>query len=263
MRIVHLSDIHIGKSANHKSFAAIVNWLISKKNTHRSKVVVITGDIVDDGVLWQYKEAKKQVEKLRTNDFAVLCCPGNHDYGPAGIIEDNYCIGYFKKYISGDIDYPHCEIIDGHAFVLLDSMYEEMKETEMWGAQGKLGKDQLRNLDKLLDDLEDDSADTKVIIALHHHPFYYDYFLKLRDDELFKQVITIEEDGTSRANCLLFGHKHVEKRFNKPPSNSKEKKYGIDVIFASGATTERDNKGKMVIPVINLDTNKIVRHKVS
>jgi len=263
MRIVHLSDIHIGKSRNHKNFATIVDWLIHKKTTHRSRLVVITGDIVDDGILWEYKEAEKQLNKLRESGFTVLGCPGNHDYGPFGIIENNTCIGYFKKYISGDVDYPHCEIVDGHAFVLLDSMYEEMKETELWGAQGKLGEDQLRNLDKLLDDLEDDSAAAKVIIALHHHPFYYNYFLKLRDDELFKKVITIEADGTSRANCLLFGHKHVEKRFNKPPNDNKEEKYGIDVIYASGATTERDNKGKMVVPVINLDTNKIVRHKVA
>lgn len=262
MKIIHLSDIHIGKSNNHERFASIVKWTLEKKTTHKSKAVVITGDIVDDGALWQYKEAKNQIDKLRDGGLVVLCVPGNHDYGPNGIIENNECIGYFKKYISKGVDYPHCEVINGHAFVLLDSMFEEMKETELWGAQGKLGKNQLRNLDKLLDDLEDGSSETKVIIALHHHPFYYNYFLKLRDDDLFKKVITREESGTSRANCVMFGHKHVEKRFNES-SDSKEQKYGIDVIFASGSSTERHSNGKMVVPVIDLNKNTVTKHKIA
>lgn len=257
MKIIHLSDIHIGKSNNHKRFVSIVDWILEKKSTHKSKVVIITGDIVDDGALWQYKEAKKQIDRLRNDDITVLCTPGNHDYGTNGIIENRKCIKYFKKYLSGDIDYPHYELIENHAFVLLDSMLEEMKEIEFWGAQGKLGQDQLRNLDNLLNELEDNSSETKVIIALHHHPFYYDYFLKLRDDELFKKVITREKYGTSRANCVIFGHKHVEKRFN-----DKEEKYGIDVVFASGSTTERHSNGKMSISVIDLNTNKIIRHQI-
>ena len=262
MNIIHLSDIHIGKSGNHNRFSSIVEWLLTKETTHKSKVIIITGDVVDDGALWQYKEAKKQIDRLKDGGFHVFCTPGNHDYGPNGIIENNECIGYFKKYISGDVDYPHCEMVNKHAFVLLDSMLEEMKETEFWGAQGKLGQDQLRNLDKLLDDLEDASSETKVIIAMHHHPFYYNYFLKLRDDELFKKVITREANGTSRSNCVMFGHKHAEKRFNDP-EDSKEEKYGIDVIFASGSTTERHSDGKMVVPVIDLNNKKVIRHKVA
>ena len=101
-----------------------------------------------------------------------------------------------------------------------------------------------------------------MIIAMHHHPFYYNYFLKLRDDDLFKKVITREVEGTSRANCVMFGHKHVEKRFNDP-GDSKEEKYGIDVILSSGSTTERHSNGKMVVPVIDLNNNKVIRHKIA
>jgi len=262
MRIIHLSDIHIGKSNNSERFASIVDWILTRKSTHKSKVVVITGDIVDDGELWQYKEAKKYIDKLRNDNLRVLCSPGNHDYGRNGILENDECIGYFRRYISENTDYPHCERIGEHAFIMLDSMLEEMRKTELWGAQGELGKSQLRELDKLLDELEDESSNTKVVIAMHHHPFYHSYFLKLRDDELFKKVITREEDGTSRANCIMFGHKHVEKRFNQQ-RQSKEEKYGIDVIFCSGSSTERHSNGKMTIPVINLKKNKIIKYQVS
>jgi 3',5'-cyclic AMP phosphodiesterase CpdA len=259
LKIIHLSDIHIGKSKNHKRFSSIVEWILNNKAIH--KAIVITGDIVDDGALWQYKVAKTHIDRLRDGDMSVFCVPGNHDYGKNGIFENMECIGYFKKYISRDVDYPHCEMIENHAFVLLDSMLEEMKETEFLGAQGKLGEDQLRNLDKLLDDIEDSSRETKVIVTLHHHTFYYNYFLKLRDDDLFKKVITREKDGTSRINCVMFGHKHVENRFNDL-NDSKEEKYGIDVVFASGSTTERHSSGKMVVPVIDLSKNEIAKYEI-
>lgn len=262
MRFIHLSDIHIGKSKNHEKFSTITQWLLTKTTTHKAKVVLITGDIVDDGALWQYKEAEKQITKLVDGGFKVLCIPGNHDYGPNGIIENNECIGYFRKYLSGDVDYPHCEVIDDYAFVLLDSMLEEMRETEFWGAQGKLGENQLRNLDRVLDEIKNNSPEKKVVIAMHHHPFYYNYFLKLRDDELFKKVITNEVEETSRVNCLVFGHKHVEKRFNDPKDN-KEEKYHIDLIFASGSSTERHSNGKMLIPNIDLSKSKIIHHQIT
>ena len=54
MKIIHLSDVHIGKSNNKKRFDSIVNWIIDNKDGHGAKVVVLTGDIVDDGSLGQY-----------------------------------------------------------------------------------------------------------------------------------------------------------------------------------------------------------------
>ena len=127
--------------------------------------------------------------------------------------------------------------------------------------QGELGKLQLSELDRILNDTEENAPGKKVIIALHHHPFYYDYFLKLRDDDLFKKVIMNENMENSRINCLLFGHKHLEKRFSG--EDSKESKYNIDIIFASGSTTERDNNGKLVIPIIDLENNSVTRESIS
>lgn len=246
MKIIHLSDIHIGQSNNCKKFKTIVEWLINKKTWFINCIVVITGDIVDDGVLWQYRQAGTLINQLRNAGFVVLCCPGNHDYGENGIIESRKCINYFKKYISNGIDYPHCEILDSHAIILLDSMMGEMEEIDFWGAQGKLGEDQLRNLDQILNEISDNH---KVVLALHHHPFYYSYFLKLRDSFLLKKIIV------SRVNCVLFGHKHVEERLY--PSMD------IDMVHAAGSIVERGYDGKMTIPVIDLNQNSIKHYSVS
>jgi hypothetical protein len=62
-------------------------------------------------------------------------------------------------------------------------------------------------------------------------------------------------------NGLLFGHKHIENRFNDPEEN-KEELFGIDLIYASGQTVERDQEGKMVIPVINVEEKTIKRYLI-
>jgi hypothetical protein len=59
----------------------------------------------------------------------------------------------------------------------------------------------------------------------------------------------------------LFGHKHLDHRFNDPDDN-KEELYGIDIIYASGQTVERDAEGKMTLPVIDLEENAIYRYKI-
>jgi len=252
LNVIHLSDLHIGKGKNHTIFKIIRDWLVERKDMHQSFVVIITGDCVDDGELWQYKTFRYHIDHLISNGFTVLCCPGNHDYGSMGIIENNDCIRHFRKYVSTNADYPHVTIINNTVFIMLDSMMEEMRHSEFIGAQGELGKRQLNMLNYYLDDIEDNHPDEKVIIAMHHHPFYYDYFLKLRDDDLFKKVIFNKDSGEPRVDCLLFGHKHSEQRFS-----IKERKFNIGVIYASGSTVERNEDGDLVVPVINLENNTI------
>lgn len=255
MRIVHLSDLHIGKSKNKKRVARIFNWLKNNRNKHRAEVVVITGDIVDDGELWQYQDAGGLIDELR-KDFRVLCAPGNHDYGKDGFTEDRKSMNRFKRILTGDIEFPHLErVSDDLAVILLDSMEEEMGTFDPLGAQGSLGPDQIRNLDKMLCDLHEDPLNPKVVVALHHHPFFYNHFLKLRDDVALKDVVGRRVDGRPRVDALLFGHKHVIKRFNDP-DNNKEALHNIQVIFAAGSSVEEE-EGKMHIPIIDLSTGKI------
>jgi len=258
MRILHLSDLHIGKGKNHTTLKTIRDWLIDNKDIHKSSVIVITGDITDDGELWQYKCARYHLDRLEVKGFRILPCPGNHDYSAIGLIENNDCIRSFKKYISQGADYPHVEIIDDCAFIMLDSMMEEMKHDDFIGAQGELGKQQLNNLNYHLDDIEQNHPEYKVVLCLHHHPFFTSsYFMKLRDADAFKDVIMDKDSGDSRVDCLLFGHKHDEKRLAK-----KEKEYNASVIYASGSTVERNEEGKLIIPVIDLDTKSVERYLI-
>lgn len=259
MKIIHLSDLHIGKSDNMDKCNRIADWILDNHETHQSELVIISGDLVDDGQSWQFEQARDFITRLRGKGFTVLVAPGNHDYGPDGYRESKTSQQDFCKLITGIKEYPAVYLIEGQAIILLDSMAEEIKNVDIWGAQGFLGKTQLQKLDRILDELAENSAVENIVLTMHHHPFDYLFYHGLRDDADLKGVIARRRDSPPRVNVLLFGHKHLEKRFNDPEDN-KEDLFGIDMIYASGQTVERKSDGKMVIPVIDLKDKTIDRY---
>lgn len=261
MKFFHLSDLHIGQSNNDQKVGEITRWIIDHASQHEARLVLITGDVVDSGFEWQYQKAQQHVEHLRQEGFRVLVVPGNHDYGPLGIAESRRSAEHFKQYLAGGRDFPSLEVIDREAFLLLDSMQQELQDVEIWGAEGELGDSQLGEVKGMLDDLEGYAAVDHVIVALHHHPFEYKNFHELRDAQKLMEVVSRSETSTRRVHCLLFGHKHVAMRFDHPAVDM-ESRYGLDLIFAAGSTVERDRSGRMTLPVINLKQMSIQRWKV-
>ncbi|MCJ7734047.1 MAG: metallophosphoesterase, partial [Anaerolineales bacterium] len=261
VRFVHLSDLHIGKSNNLEKTNLLVDWILKNKKIHQSGIVLITGDLVDDGETWQFYHGKEVIERLRNNGYKVLVIPGNHDYGQNGIRESIHSQTDFIELISGIREYPAVFMQDGQAILLLDSMAGEIGTLEFWGAQGYLGEEQLQKLDLLLDELAENEAVENVVLALHHHPFDYLFYHGLRDNADLKGVISRSLYGPPRVNVLLFGHKHLERRFNDPDDN-KEELFGIDLIYASGQSIERNMEGKMVLPVIDLIEKTVERYFV-
>jgi 3',5'-cyclic AMP phosphodiesterase CpdA len=259
LKIIHLSDLHIGKSNNLVKSERIVDWILDNEDTHQARTVIISGDLVDDGQVWQFENVRELIERLKLAGYIVLVVPGNHDYGPDGFRESSVSQQGFSDLISGIEEYPAVCYVDGQAFILLDSMAEEMRTKELWGAQGYLGEEQLFKLDRLLDELAENPAVENVILIMHHHPFDYLFYHGLRDHADLKGVISRRRDGPPRVNALLFGHKHHENRFNDP-DDDKENLFGIDMIYASGSTVERTEDGTMVLPVIDLDEKTIQRY---
>ena len=261
MNIIQLSDLHIGKSDNLEKAHRVVDWIIANQDLHRSGLVVISGDLVDDGAAWQFEKARVLLERLKELGITVLVAPGNHDSGPEGIFESQASRRDFRELISPIAEYPALFIKSGQAFVILDSMEGEMANREILGAQGNLGLKQLQKLDLLLDELAENPAVENVILVLHHHPFDYLFYHGLRDHADLKGVISRRAGEPPRVNFLLFGHKHLDHRFNDPEDN-KEELYGIDMIFASGQTVERKEDGKMILPVIDLKEKRIQRYLI-
>lgn len=262
MNLIHLSDLHIGKSNNFQKARVVVDWILDNQDLHQSDLVIISGDLVDDGETWQFKKAQKLLSRLRRENYTVLAAPGNHDSGPNGFMENPDSKRNFRDLISHVAEYPALHIQSGQAFVILDSMEAEMENVEFWGAQGYLGLEQLQKLDLLLDELAENPAVENVVLVLHHHPFDYLFYHGLRDHANLKGIISRRPGEPPRVNVMLFGHKHLDHRFNDPEEN-KEELFGIDLIYASGQTVERNAEGKMTLPVINLEEMSIQRYLIA
>jgi 3',5'-cyclic AMP phosphodiesterase CpdA len=240
MNIIHLSDLHIGYPGCEDRFRVIVDNIITFCESAHDTIVVITGDIVDKGkTKRQLVLAKAQIVLLENAGFTVLVVPGNHDYG-SGIFPRKKFGRQFNKFFYGvaDIDYPilgHPRspgLIDNIAFIGLDSMEAEVDERDyLFGAEGRIGDDQLAELDDLL------KSDVvmncrKRVVYLHHHPFKTRSSHGLHDVNEFKRVLTTN----GNVDCLLFGHNHDGFKWHDA--------WGIQRCYDAGtATAKKGNPG--------------------
>ena len=182
MRILHISDLHIGQEADvdrWKKAEKIVRETIREWGDDDDKpLVLITGDVVDDGTEIEFIEARRILSPLHRAGFQVAPLPGNHDYGWNGAHAEEKRFKLFKKYLLGiesRVTYPDVPYADDDAsLITLNSMYAE---TGFWDgllADGELGNRQLDELDELITVLRDERKKShKIVVALHHHPFRF------------------------------------------------------------------------------------------
>ena len=203
-KIIHLSDLHVGHEDCGNKFSTIIDNIAFLKQPADNYVVVITGDIVDDAnKSEQMDEAADSIQRFEELGYKVLVIPGNHDYG-TGTMGDKKFIGLFKKkYFKTDgITYPKLDIIEGVAFIGLDSTAEELHWYDRFLSEGELGKEQLTKLKEIVND--PDIARLLKVVYLHHHPFDFKLGMHLRDSNELKKIIE------NKIDALLFGHYHVQ-----------------------------------------------------
>jgi 3',5'-cyclic AMP phosphodiesterase CpdA len=139
MRILHISDLHIGNEGDvdrWKRAEKIVRRIIRAWGDDGDRpLVLITGDIVDDGTEVEYIEARRILRPLHRAGFQVAPLPGNHDYGWNGAHAQEKRFKLFKKYLFGietRVTYPDVPYADDDVSVItLNSMHAE---TGFWEA---------------------------------------------------------------------------------------------------------------------------------
>ena len=87
MLIAQLSDIHVGGSRYRQE---LLHAAIAEVNEARPDLVVIAGDVTDDGYPDQYPLAKQELQALECD--RVVLVPGNHDARNVGYLrfEDTF-----------------------------------------------------------------------------------------------------------------------------------------------------------------------------
>ena len=270
MKILHISDLHIGKEAD------VDRWKMAEKLVREIKkswgddddkpLVLITGDVVDDGTETEFIEARRILSPLQRAGFQMAPLPGNHDYGWNGAHALEKKFKLFKKYLLGienRVSYPDVPYSDNDVtLITLNSM---LAETGFWDgllADGELGTRQREDLDELITTLRDERKKThRIVVALHHHPFQFPddpplRKIKERVGHRLKDGEELMEMLAGRIDVLLFGHEHRHVDFSKPfDGRLFTKEFEIPCILSSGRSTDPDLPAR----VITLEGRRIPR----
>ena len=232
LRIPHLSDLHLtaddSAPANRNAWRLVHH--IIEGYAEDENVVLITGDLTDNGQESERRALEALLLALKAAGFKVLGCAGNHDYALGGNIFLPESIVPFNKTI-GVGTYPTIWRAKSEplTFIGLDSADPGDAE---WFAQGIVGKAQLALLSGILDETR--LAGRKSLVYLHHHPF-----LRIKAlEDLGMPLVDADalmERLEGRAECLLFGHRHVSELWREH--------HDVPYILASGRVTQADANG--------------------
>jgi len=236
-KIIHFSDIHIGYEGMYERFRFVIHSLITQKQPATNYVIVITGDLVDAASMVNYTMAKECLDMLTSEGYQVLVVPGNHDYGTGNAAEKKW-VEEFKKHFFGaqntNLIYPKLDIIDGIAFIGLDSMEDELGTFDRFMANGELGKKQRERLDKMLGSVKVKKC-RKTVVYLHHHPLDPIPMHELKDTKELEKILTkyVKKTGQKRGiDAVLYGHLHFGKKSNGW--------CGIQRVYDAGSTTMKE-----------------------
>jgi 3',5'-cyclic AMP phosphodiesterase CpdA len=256
MKIIHLSDTHIGKGGNAERTDLVVDDLLRRPPDEPTRCVVVhTGDLIDAATAENRLAGRARLERLQEAGFRTVLCPGNHDYGDA-VEVNNDAARIFKKEFASWIfhgeqqEFPVLLRLDDDCMLIgLDSNAAELRFPHGLFAEGNLGPQQLDRLNHLLD--SDAVKGKKIVLSLHHHPFYYGYsvmpdvgdgrllkhlaarltrpFRRMKDAYSFCQIVR------DRVRLLLFGHMH-----EGLDCSDESAKYGIPLALDGGSTTDTE-----------------------
>jgi 3',5'-cyclic AMP phosphodiesterase CpdA len=182
MRIVQLSDIHIGSYFNQDVFDIVVDEV---NNQLKPDAIIITGDLTDEGLLFQFERAHTQISRFNCSNIIVL--PGNHDYRHTGYL-------LFKKFFPSSTQIY--EFNDSVAVLTVGTARPDRDEGEVGYRQSLWVENTLSRY-----------ANKLKVIAMHHH------LIGIPDTGTDKIVI-LDAGDTLRAflqsgvNLVLCGHKH-------------------------------------------------------
>ncbi len=202
MIIVQLSDLHVGSQFQPEIFDTVVKEV----NELNPDVIVITGDLTNEGMMKEYEECKSLLTQFNTKK--ILSISGNHDYRNTGYL-------LFKNFFPFE---TVNELNDDIVLVTLGTARPDRNE-------GEVGYRQNLWLERTMKKYKDKVK----ILAMHHH-------LVAIPDTGSDQLTVIDAGDVLRTildtgvDLVLCGHKHRPWIWN----------FGkLMVVNAGAATSER------------------------
>ncbi len=202
MIIVQLSDLHVGSQFLPEVFETVVKEV----NELNPDVIVITGDLTNEGLMKEYKKCKSLLTKFNTKK--IISISGNHDYRNTGYL-------LFKKFFPFQ---TVNELDDDIVLVTVGTARPDRNE-------GEVGYRQNLWLERTMKKYKDKVK----IVAMHHHLIPIpdtgsDQLTVVDAGDVLRTVLDTQVD------LVLCGHKHRPWAWN----------FGkLTVVNAGAATSER------------------------
>ncbi len=202
MIIVQLSDLHVGSQFLPEVFETVVKEV----NEINPDVIVITGDLTNEGLIKEYKKCKSLLTKFNTKK--IISISGNHDYRNTGYL-------LFKKFFPFQ---TVNELDDDVVLVTVGTARPDRNE-------GEVGYRQNLWLERTMKKYKDKVK----IVAMHHHLIPIpdtgsDQLTVVDAGDILRTVLDTQVD------VVLCGHKHRPWAWN----------FGkLTVVNAGTATSER------------------------
>jgi 3',5'-cyclic AMP phosphodiesterase CpdA len=195
MKIFHISDLHIRSDMKHNYQVESKLYTLSQK-LGPVDMVVLTGDITDDGSEVQYANALKLLTPFTNRIFVA---PGNHDYGTMGLNYKRECVKRFNV-LAELLNFPRKEFYDLRVLPI-DSNLKTYTPFDF--ARGKVGWWNRRAIKKFGLQCKKDKKVS--LVCLHHTPFEEHWTLELKDAEELLRACE------GYVDLVLVGHEHKER----------------------------------------------------
>jgi Icc protein len=221
MKIVQISDIHVGSQFQEEVFDTVVDEV----NELAPSAILVTGDLTNEGLLKEYEKCKAKFSKFEAEK--IITISGNHDYRNTGYL-------LFKKYFPFD---AVNELDDNTVLITLGTARPDRDE-------GEVGYRQNLWLERTLKKYEKKNK----IVAMHHH-------LVGVPDTGTDRVTVIDAGDVLRTvlsgkvDLILCGHKHRPWIWN----------FGNLLIANAGTASSERMRGlfENTYNIITIDKNKI------
>lgn len=183
MHLVHISDLHCGSRFDKEAF----NTAAEEINELCPDVIVITGDLTEEGYLKEYQKAKELIGKFKCG--RIIIGNGNHDYKHTGYL-------IFNKFFP--MKGPHRGIFEFEesVIIMLGTARPDISD-------GEVGYRQILWAEKTLSEYPDKFK----IVGMHHH------LIPVPDTGM--ETNTVHDAGDvlrsltqAKADLVLCGHKH-------------------------------------------------------
>jgi 3',5'-cyclic-AMP phosphodiesterase len=215
MRFIQISDLHIGGLFKQDAFDTLVDEI---NYDLKPDVLIVSGDLTDDGLVFQFEKARDELKKLKCDNLIIF--PGNHDYRHTGYLLFKEYFPIAKPDSAKVYEYKDNNSDKNRQTVIvttIDTARPDRDEGEVGHVQNLWLNKTLKKYDKnKLQNSNDnnnvkgnnENNQIKKIVAMHHH-------LIAIPDTGYTNVVGISDAGDILRTCLendvdlvICGHKH-------------------------------------------------------